>query len=211
MDRLKITVILSIILTRSAFPDVLYWQIGGNATVDGIGAGDFVSVYARANYTFDVGGNSGKIAGARTVAFVGDSVDPIEMEIVENQGGGWRSTGFNDTLVVDDDDRFVGTVNGIYSSIEISDPVGLSFAIELGNWEDGNWVTLATSEKMSYLDLKSAFDGSVHILGPGDDPNMVNFQPWYPSAYSSPEPSTKILLLVGIGILTLMRPTNQTK
>ena len=48
---------------------LLYWEVKDTATIDGVLLDNYVSSYAHTHYTFDEGGNSGKIAGARTVFY----------------------------------------------------------------------------------------------------------------------------------------------
>ena len=126
---------------------VLYWQVTDAATVGTVNVDDYFSLYARIYNDFDIGGNSGKIAGARAVAFEDGSDTPILMTLTEYSNGSWNLTEFEDTLIVNDADAVVGTGGGMYSHIAITDPSALSFAIELGNWENGEWVTLASSER----------------------------------------------------------------
>ena len=68
---------------------------------------------------------------------------------------------------------------------------GLSFAIELGNWDNGKWTTLATTGMLSYNDLTtiSSQEGGTYILTAGQDINLPTFMAWTPNAYAVPEPS----------------------
>ena len=99
----------------------------------------------------------------------------------------------------------VGTGTATYSHFVVSDPSQLSFAIELGNWESGEWVTLATSGTMSYSDLAVKDADGVHILQMAESVDLSNFQPWAPNAYVVPEPSSGLLALIGAGLLALRR------
>lgn len=185
---------------------MLYWQVTDAATVDNVNIDDYFSLYAQSYNDFDVGGHSGKIAGARAVAFEDGSDTPILMSIAEHSNGSWHVTAFEDTFIINDIDAVVGTGGGLYSRIAITDPIALSFAVELGNWENGEWVTLASSERVSYTSLIVDLDGSKHIWGPGDTHDLSNFQPWTPNAYAVPEPGTGLLLLIGIAVILLKRP-----
>ena len=94
---------------------------------------------------------------------------------------------------------------GAYSHFVADDASSLSFAIELGNWENGQWVTLATSGTMSYSNLSVTDADGVHILQMIDSVDLNNFQPWTPNAYVVPEPSSGLLALIGAGLLALRR------
>ena len=94
-----------------------------------------------------------------------------------------------------------------YSHFTASNPTELSFAIELGNWENGEWVTLAVSDRVNYGDLSVMTQDGVHIVSMPDlaSYGVSDFRPWTPQAYSVPEPSSGLLLLVGAGLLALRR------
>ena len=80
-----------------------------------------------------------------------------------------------------------------YSSSEYS------FAVELGNWEAGEWVTtLASTELVPYDSIAS------HIAewqGIEAIPTLA----WSPTTYSVPEPSSGLLMLLGGALLALRR------
>ena len=84
---------------------------------------------------------------------------------------------------------------------------GLSFAIELGNWANGQWTTLATTGMISYNDLtvQSAAEGGAYILTADQGYNLPNFMAWSPQSYMVPEPSSGLLVLIGAGLLALRR------
>ncbi len=74
-----------------------------------------------------------------------------------------------------------------------------SFAVELGNYEDGEWVkTLATSDSVPYNNLQQ------HI-GTWDGINPVVTSPWKPASYAVPEPASGLLVLIGGALLALRR------
>lgn len=82
---------------------------------------------------------------------------------------------------------------------DYTDPA-YSFAVELGNWDyEAGWVkTLASSEAVPYNNLLD------HIgVWQGRDPVVAS--PWKPSAYSVPEPSSGLLMLLGGALLALRR------
>ena len=84
---------------------------------------------------------------------------------------------------------------------------GLSFAIELGNWENGQWTTLATTGMISYNDLTtiSSDEGGHYILTADQGYNLPTFMAWSPQSYMVPEPSSGLLVLIGAGLLALRR------
>ena len=84
---------------------------------------------------------------------------------------------------------------------------GLSFAIELGNWANGQWTTLATTGMISYNDLtvQSAAEGGTYVLTVDQGYNLPNFMAWSPQSYNVPEPSSGLLVLIGASLLALRR------
>ena len=84
---------------------------------------------------------------------------------------------------------------------------GLSFAIELGNWANGQWTTLATTGMISYNDLtvQSAAEGGTYVLTADQGYNLPNFMAWSPQSYNVPEPSSGLLVLIGASLLALRR------
>ena len=79
-------------------------------------------------------------------------------------------------------------------------PEGLSFMVELGNWENGQWTMIAQSQSYTYAELVSHI--IEHWSGPGATPAI---QPWVATGYAVPEPSSGLLLLMGVGLLALRR------
>ncbi len=185
---------------------LLYWQVLDTATVEGVGINSYVSTYAQEHNNFEVDGNSGRIAGARAVFFENGS-GPSTMYIASYDSGQWSVKDYTDTYIrdLDNPDQVVGTGGGMYSHFTPTDPSQLAFAIELGNWENDQWVTLASSGTMSYSDLTVKDENGIHILQMTDNIDLNNFQPWAPNAYVVPEPSSGLLLLVGAGLLALRR------
>ncbi len=81
-----------------------------------------------------------------------------------------------------------------------SDAASLSFMVELGNWENGQWVGIATSQSYTYAQLAS------HIIHDWSGPNAIPaMDAWIAENYVVPEPSSGILLLIGGGLLALRR------
>jgi hypothetical protein len=91
-------------------------------------------------------------------------------------------------------------MDGAWFAVLPENPEGLSFIVELGNWESGTWTGIAYSQSYTYTALAS------HIIqnwsGPGAIPAIG---PWVAENYAVPEPSSGILLLIGGGLLALRR------
>ena len=101
----------------------------------------------------------------------------------------------------------IGGVDGTFIPVEAwADLTGYqgasySFAVELGNFADGEWVkTLAASEPVSYDYLAS----QGHV-GSWDDISADLTHVWRPSGYAVPEPSSGLLMLIGGALLALRR------
>ena len=91
-------------------------------------------------------------------------------------------------------------MDGAWYALLPSSPEGLSFMVELGNWENGQWVGIATSQSYTYKQLAS------HIIYDWGGPNARPAESiWVADGYVVPEPSSGILLLIGGGLLALRR------
>ena len=73
-----------------------------------------------------------------------------------------------------------------------------AFVIELGNYTEGTWSTLAVSETATYTDLLAA-----NNIDTSHDFNPFYVTPWNPTAYVVPEPTSGVLVLVGAALLAL--------
>ena len=90
--------------------------------------------------------------------------------------------------------------DGAWFAILPDSPEGLSFMVELGNGEDGQWVGLAQSQAYAYSTLQS------HIIHNWSSPDAIPAEsPWVADGYVVPEPSSGLLLLIGGGLLALRR------
>ncbi len=101
----------------------------------------------------------------------------------------------------------IGGADGTFIPVEawadLSDYTGASysFAVELGNFENGEWVkTLAASEPVSYNYLAS----QGHV-GSWSDIAADLTDVWHPSGYAVPEPASGLLVLIGGALLALRR------
>lgn len=79
-----------------------------------------------------------------------------------------------------------------------------SFMIELGNYENGQWVAYVTSETKSYTDLQqqgatATWEDNELLPPPGME---------WQTSYAVPEPNSGVLLLLGGALLVLRRRRN---
>lgn len=100
-----------------------------------------------------------------------------------------------------DADSFGIPMGAAWYAILPDNPEGLSFMIELGNWDDDdNWVGIAQSQSYTYAQLRD------HIVRDWDTPDpKPAVSIWIADGYVVPEPSSGILLLIGGGLLALRR------
>ena len=91
-------------------------------------------------------------------------------------------------------------MDGAWFALLPESPEGLSFMVELGNWESGAWVGIAQSQSYTYAELAS------HIIHEWSGPDATPaIQPWVAADFQVPEPSSGLLLLIGSGLLALRR------
>lgn len=91
-------------------------------------------------------------------------------------------------------------MDGAWFAVVPQSPEGLSFMVELGNWDSGEWVGIARSTSYTYAQLQDYI--IKNWSGPGATPAI---QPWVADGYVVPEPSSGMLLLIGGGLLALRR------
>ena len=169
-------------LAGAASDNYLYFQIVDNPTIINL-AGQEVPY---GDYTW----NGLGVNAARVVPIGGDA-RPISY----NSGGTLTPTGVS---VVD-----MNVHMPLYAALP-DNPASLSFAIELGNYNNENetWTTLATSGSLNYTSLQSA--GYTYMPSSGELA-LATLTAWAPMAYSVPEPSSGLLLLLGASLLALKR------
>lgn len=170
-------------LAGTASDTYLYFQIVDSPTIINL-AGQEVAWNA---YTW----NGYNVNAARVVSMDGGVASPLNLSY--NSGGTWTDMGVS---LVD-----IGVNMPLYAAMP-DDPSSLSFAIELGNYKDGTWTTLATSGSLGYNSLKNS--GYTYISSAVEQA-LATLTAWAPTAYPVPEPSPGLLLLLGASLLVLKR------
>ena len=160
--------------------EYLYFQIVDNPTIINLAGTEVPWNEYKWN---DLG-----VTAARVVSMDGD-----ELPISYNSGGALTPTGVS---VVD-----MNVHMPLYAAMP-DDPSSLSFAIELGNYNNGTWTTLATSGSLDYNSLQNS--GYTYMSSAGDLA-LATLTAWAPTAYSVPEPSSGLLMLLGASLLALKR------
>ena len=112
-----------------------------------------------------------------------------------NQYTLWAVNGSSSATMIDGTNK-AGAANSIDISAYSN---GYSFYVELANFESANNVTtVAKSGTVTYSDLSS------HIVTTLSDVPSVT--PWHASNYESvPEPTTGLMLLLGLSLVSLKR------
>lgn len=171
---------------------LLYWQVSEDASIIGV---DGTEVGTVSDYTDSFGKS---ITVARAVSSSAqDGLLIYDIYAEETIGspivGAATGTGELFSLI------------GSYDSS--AGLAGLSFAIELGNWENGQWTTLATTGMVSYENLTQIgqTEGGAYILTPNQALAVPEFSQWSPKSYNVPEPSSGLLALIGAALLALRR------
>lgn len=158
-------------LLARATEEVLWWQVPDDATVATFHQGD-----VRAS---DLGADE-----ARIVTSAGDYlvIPPFEGP------------------PPDDTESLEIPMGAAWFAFLPDSPEGLSFMVELGNWESGQWTAIAQSQSYTYAQLRD------HIIRDWGTPYATPADsPWVAEGYVVPEPSSGILLLIGGGLLALRR------
>ena len=142
--------------------------------------------------------NGYNVNAARVVSMDGDTPSPLLLGFSSN--GEFVPSGLS---MMPMNDAYLPTF--LYAVLP-SNAAELSFAIELGNFDNGAWTTLATSGSLAYSSLESAEGaaGYTYLTSP-DALSLNGLMAWAPQAYPVPEPSSGLLLLVGAGLLALRR------
>ena len=200
LKTLLIAVLFSACVLRADEDSVLWWMFNETTSISDInGSGD--------TFTIDTlvgrGDAEGKtVNGIRVAAYSGDSLlgylaigdgfgdtmEYYEMPTMERIGGNWTES---------------WNAGPTYAVIApYASTPGVSFMIELGNWDDslgpGNeWQVLASSDPETIENLNQ-------FLHDFDYDPQTKLE-WQGAGYSVPEPSSGMLLLIGGALLALRR------
>ena len=177
--------------------EVLWWMVQNFNDSDGNLSGTTI-------YDFDGTAIPHNEGGSYTVR--GMDVNAARVRVVDtdsyldiyvNVGGVARSLG----SVVDVPGYYFAAV-GPYNS------EAYSFMIELGNYDydTGAWYALAVSDAASYTTLKNV-DHQIAEWSVGPSPTQTGGY-WIPNAYTVPEPTSGLLMLLGGALLALRRRRN---
>ena len=179
----KIIFTAALAYAAQARAEYLYFQIVDNPTIINLAGVEEASDV----YTW----NGLKVTDARVVSINGDKASPLTLNY--NAGGTLMNTGVSMVNM--------GVNMPLYAALP-DNPASLSFAIELGNYNNGTWTTLATSGSYGYGELWAA--GYTYTPSAGDLA-LATLTAWAPTAYSVPEPSSGLLMLLGASLLALKR------
>ncbi len=173
---------------------LLYFQIVDSPTIV-----DFEGNEMAWNaYTWSNNGTTYTVNSARVVSMNGDEATPLVLGFADE--GDFVSSGIS---MMPMDATYLPT--DLYAVLP-SDASSLSFAIELGNYNNGTWTTLATSGSLAYSSLESAegLAGYTYLTTP-DGLSLTGLTAWAPQTYPVPEPSSGLLMLIGASLLALRR------
>ena len=197
--------------------DVLYWQVNENTTVDGGDIQLFLVPYpstedawpaARVKLVSSDGTSSRILDIYWGNGFQEDGRWGVELS---DPGSGYWGAGAPVGIQSDTGYHTIGTIQGTLHGETPSYPPEVMealFIMELGynEWNDGVgdyvWRTLAESAPELYRDLVGKYMYEQFDISPGPD------HVWTPNFYTTPEPSTSLLCIIGLGLLLLKRKTN---
>lgn len=194
----RVSVLAASILLAGVLPaeeGVLYWMIDSTASVTPEGGGEAVGIQAFFNayegaaegswFAARVRVTGGDITGDTFLNLYGGGAsvsgeDGVEFDTVAGYWGSGVPTGNLSTL-------------GVYGSPEYS------FIVEIGNVTDDSWTTIAQSAASSYTSLGAS-------IQPLYDLNPQTVVAWTPTSFTAvPEPSSGLLMAVGLALLALRR------
>ena len=170
---------------------VLYWMVDSSATVTPEGGGDAVSLA-----DFFSGFDGGSEFAARVRVTGGDITGDTFLDL-------YYGSGFDDgEFGVDFDGLSVGSPIGVQAAMPASYSATspeYSFIVEIGNVTDDSWTTVAQSAASSYASLGSS-------IQPLFDLNPQTVVAWTPTSFSAvPEPSSGLLMAIGLALIALRR------
>ena len=213
------SLILVCAISLFGYGDVLCWQVNENTNVDGISIRQFLVPYPSTDDAW---------SAARVKLVSSDGTSSTILKIwYDNpddppsrwEDGDWgvepcdTGSGYWETGIVQSDTGYhtIGTIQGALHGETPSYPPEVMeslFIMELGynEWNDGVgdyvWKTLAESAPELYRDLVYTYMYESGDIRPSPD------HVWTPNFYTTPEPSTFLLCIIGFGLLLLKRKTN---
>ena len=139
------------------------------------------------------GDAAGKTANAvRVVAASGGTTTWLDVKTAEADA--WTSYL---SLPDVEGDNCAGPAYANLAGFDLANDPSLSFMIEIGNFSDDTWVTLAVSQAGTVSQLED-FIRSAQLAQYGE-------LEWTGGTYAVPEPTSGVLMLVGWGLLALRR------
>ena len=173
---------------------LLYFQIVDSPTIITLDGDE----EAWDSYVWSNSGTDYTVNAARVVSMSGDAPTPLDLGF--SNDGEFVNSG-NSMMPMSNE--FIPTF--LYAVLP-SNASELSFAIELGNYDNGTWTTLATSGSLAYSSLVNAEGASGYTyLTTSDALSLKGLTPWAPQTYPVPEPSSGLLVLIGASLLALRR------
>jgi len=153
----------------------MYWQVDNSAETK-----------AKINqYAID---NNYAYARLRTFETDGGSVDFVNNAVVDGLNGTIAGT---------------GEAASIDNAIQVELLQGNSYYIELLAWNGSTFTGVGRSEVKSYADLVS--DGYVYTNADLANMPTLNLQSWAGGTYSVPEPTSALMMMMGMAFLGLKR------
>ena len=170
---------------------VLYWMVDSSATVAPQNGGEAVSLSDFFS-SFDTGSEF----AARVRVTGGDITGDTFLDL-------YYGSGFDDgEFGVDFDGLSVGAPDGIQAAVPAIYSAGspeYTFIVEIGNVTVDSWTTVAQSAASSYASLGAS-------IQPLFDLNPQSVAVWTPTAFTAvPEPSSGLLMAIGLALLALRR------
>ena len=211
-----IAILVSCLALLTGSGDTLYWQVNENTTVDGGNIQQFLVPYPSTDDSWAAARVklvSSDGTSSTILKIWGEDPDthlPVEwdgdlgVEPCYTGSGRWETglvqseTGYHTIQRVQDG------FNGI-TPVYPPEVMEALFIMELGynDWNDGAgdyvWRTLAESAPELYRDLVSRYMFENGDISPGPD------HIWTPNFYTTPEPSSSLLCLLGASLLMLRR------
>lgn len=206
MIRRLTALVLACAISLFGYGDVLLWTVDENATVDGVS-----SIYS---FLSPVPDDDLHYPAARVKISGGGLSEPIYLDNYWEEEGADHAEldvggGYYGVWAGDPGSGYYGVqLQQSYVPSELASEA--LFSIEVGKmtWDDDTYMSgvfevLAESDKYTYEQLiaNNYIYETFSIAPPGTD--------WTPMSYhTTPEPSTSIMCIIGLGVLMLKRKTN---